>query len=610
MSSPSVSQVYGLAPEEPVVTPVAAAFGSGGFEPIRWPLRLDGPVTLDFGRKLTGRVELEIDGPVEYAYASDPEQLERMLRHAGKAGSSYDIAPSYIRGRPVGRTAPGAPGRPTPLDGELAALRLLRLEPAGKVTLRAVRLRFSPPHLPLAGRFTCDDGELNRFWHFGVYTTLLCTQSNMDAMVPVLAPGKGYVIWDGARRDREVWAGDLRVAGLIWLNAYADPEPVRNSLYMLWQTRHVMCSESGMIAASGSTHQTFYSYAFWFMVNAWEYYLHTADRDFLTALLAPTGLDWTLEWVKRKANRNGLLEAAEGLANSWMYVYELRGELAELAMAQVAGLEAMACLFDAGGRSSQAAAARDMAGRVRRIIPARFYDPQAGAFRMRAMDAAGPVHYPLDANVLGPILGIGDASVRRSCLAFLKSAGLQAPTGLRCLWPPFDQKDGDWAKRFPAWHWVHNTTVWPYPNGYAAWAFMLAGDMRSGIELLKAFQRPIDARGHCTIWEAMMPGGGLPIGPDGNTLSFAHAWGGLGSFLMQRQVLGIAPLSPGFARMTLRPDLGPLAYAAGTVPTPHGPIEVTLERKGGALRGQLRLPAGVEAADVPPGIEITSNQRL
>ena len=185
---------------------------------------------------------------------------------------------------------------------------------------------------------------------------------------------------------------------------------------------------------------------------------------------------------------------------------------------------------------------------------------------MQPQEMSVPVHYPLDANVLALLYGIGDDSIRAACLKFLDCPELTAPAGRRCLWPAFDAKDGNWAKRFEAWHWVHNTTVWPYVNGYVAMAKMQAGDIAGGIDALKVFHRPIDQRGHATIWEAMMPDGGLPFGPDGNTLSLCHGWGGAGAHLLQRYVLGVSPEAPGFAKVSVKPELGPLQRAAGASP--------------------------------------------
>jgi hypothetical protein len=129
--------------------------------------------------------------------------------------------------------------------------------------------------------------------------------------------------------------------------------------------------------------------------------------------------------------------------------------------------------------------------------------------------------------------------------------------------------------------------------------------MAGGLERLKAFHRPIDRRGHATIWEAMTPEGGLPFGPDGNTLSFCHAWGGAGAHILQQYVLGISPQAPGFAKIGVNPDLGPLARASGTVPTPKGPIRIELEKTAAGVKGKLVLPSGVDADRVPEGIELT-----
>jgi hypothetical protein len=599
MSRPTVSARFGFAPEKPEVTPVKAGRPNERLKDYAGPIRFDGELLLDFGRKLTGRVFLEIDGPVDYVYASDSEQMARIVEHAGKPGFCYDSPPSYIRGKPCGRVA-GSGDKPVMLEENLSALRLLRLKASGPVTLRRCWVKFSPPHLPLAGSFTCDDADLERYWHMDVYTSLLCTQSNMDALVPVPAPGGGYVSWDGCRRDREVWAGDLRLASLTWMSAYDNVEPIRNSLYMLWQGRHIDCNEAGLIPGSGSTHQTFYEWTFWFLVNAWEYYERTGDRDFLTSLMSPMGLDRTLDWVKRRANKNGFIEAT----NSWMYVYDVSGEMTALGIVQVVGLEAMARLFDAGQRGDLAQQARELAGKLRKLIPERFFDNQAGAMRMLALDSPRRPHFPIDANAWAVIYGIGDDKLRQACLKFLTRSELQTPVGLRCLWPAFDDSDGNWAARWPAWHWVHNTTVWPYPNGYVALARMLSGDMAGGLATLKAFHKPIDERGHATIWEAMMPDGGLPFGPDGNTLSFCHGWGGGGAHFMHRQVLGISPAAPGFAKMSVKPDLGPLKRAAGSIPTPKGPIRIELERTDAGVKGKLTLPGGIEATGMPQGIDV------
>ena len=73
-----------------------------------------------------------------------------------------------------------------------------------------------------------------------------------------------------------------------------------------------------------------------------------------------------------------------------------------------------------------------------------------------------------------------------------------------------------------------------------------------------------------------------------------HAWGAAPANLLPRFVLGARPLAPGWRRAVIRPDPGPLTRAAGTVPTPRGPIRVEWTR--GAVFGlTLSLPPGMAA---------------
>lgn len=77
--------------------------------------------------------------------------------------------------------------------------------------------------------------------------------------------------------------------------------------------------------------------------------------------------------------------------------------------------------------------------------------------------------------------------------------------------------------------------------------------------------------------------------------SDCHAWGSVPLQHFPRWVLGVAPLSPGFASASINPAPSTLEYAEGTVPTPHGPIHVKWEQRSpGVLRVTVRGPAAIE----------------
>ena len=57
-------------------------------------------------------------------------------------------------------------------------------------------------------------------------------------------------------------------------------------------------------------------------------------------------------------------------------------------------------------------------------------------------------------------------------------------------------------------------------------------------------------------------------------LDWTHAWGATPANLLPRYVLGVQPLAPGWKQALVEPHPGSLTFAAGKVPTPHGPVLV------------------------------------
>ncbi|MBT3191725.1 MAG: family 78 glycoside hydrolase catalytic domain [Verrucomicrobia bacterium] len=83
------------------------------------------------------------------------------------------------------------------------------------------------------------------------------------------------------------------------------------------------------------------------------------------------------------------------------------------------------------------------------------------------------------------------------------------------------------------------------------------------------------------------------------TRSIAHAWAASPAVYLQRNVLGITPLKPGFSEFTVTPYTSNLQRASGSVATPHGPIHVSWELNGnGEPRIEVDAPDG--CAYVPP----------
>ena len=80
----------------------------------------------------------------------------------------------------------------------------------------------------------------------------------------------------------------------------------------------------------------------------------------------------------------------------------------------------------------------------------------------------------------------------------------------------------------------------------------------------------------------------------------SHGWCSTPLVQMSSRILGVSPASPGMKSLTIRPQLCDLAWAKGSVPTPHGDVAVSWRRDGDALRLEVNLPPGTDANVVLP----------
>ena len=77
----------------------------------------------------------------------------------------------------------------------------------------------------------------------------------------------------------------------------------------------------------------------------------------------------------------------------------------------------------------------------------------------------------------------------------------------------------------------------------------------------------------------------------------SHAWAAHPNYGLLATVLGVRPAAPGFASVVIRPNLGPLQEAEGTMPHPRGEISVSLKRVGNdGVRGRIILPEGLQGS--------------
>src|SRR5690606_6543366 len=150
-------------------------------------------VVLDFGRELHGAVEFvtgmwgggNVPRNVRVRLG---ESVSEVMAELGEHGSTNDHAMrDFQLALPwLGKNQTGESG--------FRFIRIDFLDPDAELQLKEVRAIFTYRDIPYVGTFKSSDERLNKIWEVGAYTVHLNMQD---------------YLWDGIKRDRLVWVGDL-----------------------------------------------------------------------------------------------------------------------------------------------------------------------------------------------------------------------------------------------------------------------------------------------------------------------------------------------------------------------------------------------------------------
>jgi hypothetical protein len=150
----------------------------------------------------------------------------------------------------------------------------------------------------------------------------------------------------------------------------------------------------------------------------------------------------------------------------------------------------------------------------------------------------------------------------------------------------------------------------PYMQFYQMAALCTLGEQKEVLQKMKAYWGGMLKLGATTFWEQYDPSqhGAANYAMYGRAFgkSLCHAWGASPIYLLGKYYLGVRPTAPGYATYTVEPSLGGLKWMQGTVPTPHGHIDMRCDRtqvKISATEGEgtLRL----KSRTTPKGDHIT-----
>jgi alpha-L-rhamnosidase len=408
------------------------------------------------------------------------------------------------------------------------------------------------------------------------------------------APGTNSLpsILDGAKRDRAIWAGDMNVEGPTVFYSTGQSADIKGALQLLGSYQ----LSSGFVTGDlppqvpvhtgpnqpGTTGSYSASYSMYWLLGLGSYYLYTGDTAFARQEWPVVQAE--LAWNASQTDARGLLVTDGSDGADWDYYDGVKtGEVTEYNVLYYKALLDGATLATAAGQTAQAATYTQQAAALKTAINTYLFNAATGRYNISNTQTAGVAQ---DANALAVLYGVAPAADDAPILAALKTSLWTNPYGP----VPFSASTG------------YSQRPSPYASGYELDARLATGDTANAEQLLTTLWGHMIAPGPDstgTMWELVNTDGTPGFG---SFTSLAHGWATTPASALSGYMLGIQPVTPGYATWLVQPHPGTLTWAAGQAPTPHGALRVSWARPGGNGPFSLRVtaPAGTTGTIAVP----------
>lgn len=508
---------------------------------------------LDFGQTFIGHlclhVESSTDALIDVGYQEELEGGRLRLEFG-----DYHFADRYAVG----------PGRSVVDTGlRWRGGRYLQLAIRG-ASVRIHRVAMIDDRYPVdaPARVVTEDADINELWRRCVETVRSCaTDTVMDCP------------W----REMALWVNDLLVINRFWLQLTGRPDLVRRSIALALSQRDPSGLIPGVCPYDGRASLVLFATNLFMPMMLRDYLMYTGDAAFVREACGEAA--HLIEQCERHRDQHGLLRPAADLWNFVDWSYELNelslnGKTACVVnWCHVHALKAMADLCTTLGCdgadewSSRAAGAAE-------TIDRHFWDEARQCYRELRGDE-GEREWPLGSQLthaLALLSGFVAEDRRDAVESALQRDDLLVPE--------------------------------LYMLHFVLEALAETGRLDATDELIRRYWGSMLGTDTSTIWEANVHQHGKQAYE--NRGSLCHAFSLAPVNVLQRHIVGVCPIEPGFRRFALRPMTSMFRSVAATVPTPHGDITVAWSAEDQLTVG---VPDGTTAVmadgrELPPGQHI------
>lgn len=536
-------------------------------------------ITLDFGRIFSGypAFEIEADGG-EMIEIGCTERLPGEWFEGVADGARIERRPYLGTDAHLCRYV-ARPGAQRFQRFEWCAIRymhiVIRNAPKG-LTIRT--LGAVETHYPVEnrGEFSCSDPILTKLWQAGAYTLKQCMHDAWE---------------DCPSREQRQWLGDVTVENLAASAAFGASASPLTAKYLVQVAESQRSDGLTQMFAPGDHGHNARLIPDWTL----QWVLCAADHWELTGDLATIEEIWpsiqkALSWFDRASSRHGLLTDMP----YWHFMDWAglgRNDQALAINAQLAGAwRAAAKLGSALGYDRAAERYEAHAADLIARLDAAHWDEQRGAW-VDMIDPETSAQNPrISQHGVAALTLWGDVDADRAARAFDWAADPARVTATPAppvvpFGTPLDEENGV----------VMANTFYSHFVGEA-----LARHGQRDVALSNIRNRfgPMIEAGSTTLWEATTP-----------WASLCHGFSASPTWFLSRHVLGVAPATPGFEQIVVRPDLIDLEHAEGVVPAGSRNVRVVLRRTPEGFDAVISGAGDDCLVEAPAGLVLTRQSR-
>ena len=488
-------------------------------------IKKGGYVVLDFGRELQGGIVLSIQGvtlgdggtstscPLHLTFGESVMEAISTVGHKN-AGNDHAVRDFVVETAPLSTQYYGNTG-----------FRFVRLEALkADINFSCIQAFCEMEDLPYLGEFECDDERLNEIWRVGAYTMNLNMQE---------------YIWDGIKRDRLVWAGDINPEVNTIAAVFGGADIVNRSLDLL---RDLTPSNKWM--------NTIVTYTMWWVITHRDWYMYTGDAEYLRQ--QKQYFVEVMENIMNLVDENNEYDPSIHSFVDWSAKdkpQEWPGVRAVTVIAEVLGegglakkyLESKAKIsdhhIDGAEEIKQITALCALSGLM---------DMEKAADIIEKDGAKG---FSTFMGYYATIVLAKTGRMDKALDIIRQYWGGMLDMGATSFWEDFDIE------------WLKNAA--PVTDVVPEGKDDIHGDF--GKYCYTQFRH-----------------------------SLCHGWAGNPTAFMSQYVLGIFPVEAGFKKVAVKPSLGNLKYAKGKFPTPYGAITVEHKVVDGRVITNVTAPDQIE----------------